>query len=208
MMNTPISLGVGDILTERPFTHPHHTHNDQAVLQQLAAILYPIADRRRQVEEAQQFHVVRTSDAAGQAHRIILIRPQTLLARRSLTLVGFFGQRRAQADDARLHPLDEVLVQELPGNPDLLSYSSVALPCGNYANLVLFARPEGKQQWSQSQTHAEAVDLAPDFYASVRIYNGRFPQGLHPDAIPHLDTVKYFDYGSQPLWRAVRRLGQ
>jgi hypothetical protein len=206
MMNAPISLGVGDILTERPFTHPHHTHNDQAVLQQLAAILYPLAGRWQSGTGARLPASIQATDAAGRSHRIILLQPQMLLGLRPLTLVGFFGQRRSLADETRLHPLDEVLVQELPGHPDLLSYSSVALSCGNYANLVLFARPEGKQQWSQSQTHAQAVALAPDFYTSVRIYNGRFPQGLLPDAVPHLDSVKYFDYGSQPLWRAVRLL--
>lgn len=207
-MYSPISLGVDDILAERPFTHPRHTNNDQNILQQLAAILYPLAIRWQQASGRPQPHIIHTNDAAGQPHRIILVRPQTLLAQRPLTLVGFFGQQRPQADDSRLYPLDDVLVQELPTHPDILSYSSVARPCGNYANLVLFACPEGKQRWSRSQTHAHAVDLAPDFYTSVRIYNGRFPQGLHPDATPHLDTVKYFDYDSQPVWRAVRSLVQ
>jgi hypothetical protein len=205
-MTMPISLTAGDILAERPFTHPHHTDSDRTVLRQLAAFLYPVAGRWQQVEGRPQPHVIQTSNPAGQSHRIILIRPRTLLRQRPLTLVGFFGQRRPQADDSRLHPLDEILVGELPDHPTLLSYSSVALPCGNYANLVLFARPEGKQQWSQSQTHAQAVALAPDFYASVRIYNGHFPAGLQPDFLPVLDTVKYFDYQTQPLWRAVRRL--
>jgi hypothetical protein len=207
-MNNPVALHGTDILPERPFTHPDHTASDHAILQQLAAVLYPLAAQYQIVDLSQLPYVRQQTDGNGLAHRVILIRPRRLLQERPLTLVGFFGQRRAQADDSRLHPLDDVLVQELPSHPDLLSYSSVALACGNYANLVLFAHPEGKQQWSQSQTHAQAVALAPDFYRSVRIYNGRLPHGLQPTSFPILDTVKYFDYHSQPLWRAVRQLEQ
>jgi hypothetical protein len=207
-MSYAISLQGSDFLPERPFTDPTHTATDLAILQTLVAVLFPLAQQHQQLAGNQLPHIIQQMDEYGRAHRIVLIRPHLLLGERPLTLVGFFGQRRPQADDSTLFPLDDLLVRELPACPDLLSYSSMALANGDYANLVLFASPEGKQRWSESQTHARAVDLAPSVYDSVRIYNGRLPHGLQLHSTPALDAVKYFDYHSSPLWRAIRSLGQ
>jgi hypothetical protein len=127
---------------------------------------------------------------------------------RPLVVVGFFGQRRRQAKEGReelAHALDKALMTELPAHEDLLAYTTLALPTGNYSNLVVFAREEGIRHWGKSPTHVEAVrDLTPDYYVSVRLYNGALPFGLaNADAL-RLTLVKYYDYQETPLWRAVR----
>ena len=90
---------------------------------------------------------------------------------------------------------------------ELLAYVSVCLPSGNFANLVLFASAEGKDAWGQSERHSLAVRvLTPDYYAAVRLYNGELPGGIAASETLRLNLVKYYDYGSRPLWRAVRPL--
>jgi hypothetical protein len=78
---------------------------------------------------------------------------------------------------------------------------------GDYGNLVLFTDEKARDHWSTSQAHAQAVrSLAPSYYLSVRIYNGRLPDGIINSSKLHLTRAKYYDYCSQPMWRAVREI--
>jgi hypothetical protein len=140
-------------------------------------------------------------------HRVVITQPGRLLTQAPLTTVGFFGLKSANADVPLAQQLDRQLIPELSNHEGLLAYATICLPTGNFANLVLFASAEGKEQWGKSTKHAEAVRLlTPDYYTAVRLYNGELPDGIAaPDAL-HLALVKYYDYGSQPLWRAVRNL--
>ena len=140
-------------------------------------------------------------------HRFVIPRSERLRRARQLTIVGFFGQRRSSVDPALAQEFDEVLVSEIPDYPDLLSYYSLALACGNFSNLVVFASSEAKNQWSRSHAHARAAEqFAPDYYLSVRLYNGRLPHGLQQSHKLQLSRVKYFDYQGDSLWSAIRNM--
>ncbi len=85
----------------------------------------------------------------------------------------------------------------------------MALISGNYSNLVLFAHEDAKVRWSRSKAHHQAVSaLAPNYYRSIRLYNGILPQGIRHSASLRLGRVKYFDYGHDPCWRAVREFSE
>ena len=78
---------------------------------------------------------------------------------------------------------------------------------GNYANLVLFTNVEAQMGWSRSEAHAKAVyELSPNFYHSIRIYNGRLPQSIQNSNALTLHKARYFDYNQTPMWRGVRTL--
>ena len=202
-MNGIIALGPADIVGERPFTHPDHTITDLSVLRYMV-------DRLRLILEYPHLYgglpqLLRLQQPA--AHRLVIIQPDRLKALDHLTVVGFFGERRPDADPSITDEFDTILIDEFPHHPDLLSYSTLALTAGNFGNLVLFARPEAKQHWSKSKAHAQAANkLAPDYYASVRIYNGLLPDGVGNSKTLRLDHVKYFDYQNSLLWQAVRNL--
>lgn len=151
--------------------------------------------------------IIHQPDADHWTQRIIITQPERLRAHKPLTVVGFFGLRSAGADVALAQELDRQLLPELTAHAELLAYISVCLPTGNFGNLVLFASPEGKEAWGLSSKHSAAVRLlTPDFYTAVRLYNGELPGGVAACATLRLHLVKYYDYTSQPLWRAVRPL--
>jgi hypothetical protein len=139
--------------------------------------------------------------------RRVLTAPERLVESAPLTVVGFFGQRSRAANLAYAQRLDRELLGELATHEGLLSYVSMQLPTGNYANLVLFDSPEAKDRFGASPRHAQALRrLLPDFYLSVRIYNGALPNGVGRPDILRLYLVKYYDFCSRPVWRASRPL--
>jgi hypothetical protein len=121
-------------------------------------------------------------------------------------VVGFFGQKRANADVQPLLKADARFEKEFEQHDGLLSLSTVRLPNGDFGNLVLFTSPEAKDQWNFGQPHYETVSkISPPYYRSIRLNNGFLPNGLaSPDAL-ELQRVKYLDYDSNPPWRAVRK---
>ena len=140
-------------------------------------------------------------------HRIVLADPETLNRAQPLTIVGFFGRKRADGDVKFAHNFDRILIDEIPRYPGLLSYSSMALNDENYANLVTFTSSAARDHWSTSKAHAQAVkQLSPNYYLTVTIYNGRLPYGIHQHHDLTLIRAKYYDYQSQPLWQAVREI--
>ena len=98
-------------------------------------------------------------------------------------------------------------MNEIPQHNGLISYSTMLLRDGNYANLVLFTDPSAQIDWSRSEAHAKAVyELSPGYYHSIRIYNGRLPRGIHQSDALDLHKARYFDYDQTPMWRGVRTL--
>jgi hypothetical protein len=89
----------------------------------------------------------------------------------------------------------------------VLSYGSIQLPGGHWANLVLQEEPETAALWRESRVHAEAVDrLSSTHYKNVRIHNGRLTSGLAADPEIEILRTKYFDYEGGSDRRAVRDL--
>ncbi|HEX6385697.1 MAG TPA: hypothetical protein VF177_13585 [Anaerolineae bacterium] len=202
-MDHVIALGHSDIISERPFTHPSHTAADLSILRYMVDQLCLILEYPHMFADLPQPLWLQQPSA----HRLVIIQPDRLKVLGQLTVVGFFGQKRPDADPSLTDEFDNILIAEFPGHPDLLSYSTLALDGGNFGNLVLFAHPEAKQQWSRSNAHAQAAGkLAPNYYASVRIYNGFLPDGVKESKTLQVSRVKYFDYQNSPLWQAVRTM--
>lgn len=196
-------------IADRPFTDLVHTARDLQVLRFMATCAWLALEGEpgRWARHAPvQLHQPSSDDWV---YRMVFPRPEQLLNHKHnpLTVVGFFGIKNAGADVALAQALDRQLIPELARFEGLLGYISLRLPTGNFANLVLFAAPEDKERWGASEKHNAAVRLlTPDYYAAVRIYNGRLPEGVAAPERLELDLVKYYDYGSHPLWRAVREL--
>lgn len=206
MRNEPVvTLQPADVLQNRPFTHPNHIVGDVNSLRYMVDQLCMLMERPHLYENSPRPIVVHQPPGDQWTYRLVIVRPEELRAERQLTFVGFLGQRRQGADQELAHEFDRALVAEIPDYPGLLSYSTMALISGNYSNLVLFTDPSAKQQWSRSQAHAQAVNrLAPNYYHSVRLYNGILPRGIHGSRDLHLKRVKYYDYRDDPWWHAVR----
>ncbi len=102
---------------------------------------------------------------------------------------------------------DGQLLTDLSERSGLAAYCTVALAGGDFGNLVVFASLKAKERWRENATHAYAAqELAPGYFASVRIYNGQLRRGLEDVDALHLSLVKYFDFSSHPAWRGLRRL--
>ena len=204
---TLVQLTPTDIVTDRPFTDLSHTTQDTQAIRFMVVCVGLVLGQLSELERAAgavQFH---QPSSESWVHRVVITQPERLLVQAPLTTVGFFGIKSAKANVPLAQRLDRQLIPELSNYDDLLAYATICLPTGNFANLVLFASPEGKDLWGQSTKHAEAIRLlTPDYYAAVRLYNGELPYGIaDPDSL-RLALVKYYDYGSHPLWRAVRSL--
>jgi hypothetical protein len=203
-----ITLQSEEVVAGRPFTDAQHTQTDLAIMRYLAAHLGLTLDSwiGDELNGRPLERYFPTTEAWW--HRVIVTQPGQLITTQPLVVVGFFGQRCLSPNERLVEltcALDSSLMDELPNYEDLLAYSSLALPTGNYSNLVVFTREEGIKQWGRSERHAEAVRiLAPELYLSVRLYNGVLPRGLQRTDELRLTVVKYYDYQETPQWRAVR----
>jgi hypothetical protein len=198
-------LGPKDVVEDQPFAHPNHIIGDvnslRYMVDQLCSYLEMpqfYADRPRPIIEHRP-------SPEKYIYRLVIPKPRSLLDPRELLFVGFLGQRRHDADLSAAAEFDRILIDEIPLNSGLLSYSTMELICGNFSNLVVFANEEAKQHWGRSQAHAQAVGkLAPGLYQSIRLYNGLLPNGLSDSCSLRLTRIKYFSYQTDPWWRAVR----
>ena len=84
----------------------------------------------------------------------------------------------------------------------------MALPDGDFGDLVLLSDEEVKSKWMHGEIHSQAVSLSPAYYQYVRINNGMLPEGvMQPDSLM-ITRVKYYDFEQDPPWKAVRELIQ
>jgi hypothetical protein len=202
-------LSGNEWVQQRPFTHPDHIQADQHTLRHIAGQLHLLLSSPDLNPTAQPPYTIllNHSDDGDWFHRIVLAAPERLRRHRPLTIVGFFGQKQETVDSNIVHKFDRTLIAEIPQHPGLLSYSSMALEQGNYANLVIFSDGAARDHWSTSQAHVQAVQqLSPDFYRTVTIYNGRLSQGINHHQELTVVRVKYYDYQCQPRWQAVREI--
>ena len=140
--------------------------------------------------------------------RVVVCNRPALLEDKPRLVVGFFGHRRPDLDTTILNAVDDDLIHEFPLHTGLLSYSSFELDDGNYVNVVLLQGPAAKDHWRTSPRHAYAVrELAPDFYACIRLQNAILPKGLSSPEEMQLVATKYYDYQQEQPWLALRALG-
>lgn len=191
----------------RPFTHPEQMRQARQILRYMAGQVAMLLENPCRMGKAP--HTVFFNRAAENDwfHRVVISEPEPLRRPHPLTLVGFFGDKQEESDSALAHEFDRLLIEEIEAHPGLLSYSTTALDGGDYANLVIFSDPAARDRWSESRAHAQAVRrLAPNYYRTVTIFNGRLPEGLAPHPDLTLVRAKYYDYQSRPRWQAVRTL--
>ncbi len=200
-----VALDAASLVEERPFTHPTHSLADLRILNRSLGRVRAVLHSGL-MSGSGPLSTYEWEDEQGAWNRIIVKQGADLRA--SLTLVGFFGQRRPGVDPAPLAAIDNQLVQEIASVDGLLCYFSSAIEGGNYANLVLCAHDEAKEMWNHSLLHARAVrELAHLHYQSVRLHNGRIDAGLCHSTGPALECTKYYDFdtlGPEGPWRAVR----
>lgn len=203
-MDDVVRLTASETVDGRLFTNLAHSIEDFAAIRIMAAALRalltgPLPGGRRPL-------IVHTP-MVERKHRVAISNERPLRVRRDLSFVGFFGMKRAGLDDAPLTAADDEMTLELPAFPGILSYSSLELADGNWANLIMTDPPEAKDHWRTSEKHASAArDLAPTYYANVRLHNGVFPGGLMSGRDPILIRTKYYDFRDREPWRAEREL--
>jgi YD repeat-containing protein len=198
-MDEYVRLQPDERVPGRAFADPAQSAADLAALRTMAARL------RRLLEEPAAGRIVEDREPDGRQHRVVLGAADRLGAVRDLGLVGFFAVKRVGLDHAALTRTDDELIEELPGHPGILSYSSLELADGNWGNLIVLDPPEAGERWRTSGKHAWAAsELAPRHYTVVRLHNGRLPGGLRSGRDPVLTRTRYHDFRGPAPWRAER----
>lgn len=204
--NEAVMLDPAADLRDHRFACAEHIAGDAAVM---SMMLGELLQRARNAVGADP-PVFEFEPSVGDWRRRTVIPSATdLLQRRTITVVGFFG-RVADVVDASLvgliETLGEALAEAVLVTPGVLGYSTHLLADErNYANLVVLDRLETIGIWRSNATHQVAAgDVAPSYYAYLRIYNGEATISIEPKIALH--AVKYWDYRSTPVWHAVRTL--
>jgi hypothetical protein len=198
-------LNPTDMVKGRAFTDPNRIPNDLNTWRYMTDQICLFLRNPHLYTGLKRPIVVHRPDPDKWLYRLIMPNPERLLTQDTITFVGFLGKRRENADLALGGEFDNILVAEIPEHPDLLCYNTMGQSCGNYGNLVLFASEAAKGDWGRSKAHAQAVsNLAPQYYQSIRLYNGTLPLGVSDSHALYLTKVKYFDYEQKPMWHAVR----
>jgi hypothetical protein len=149
-------------------------------------------------------HVPTVWTVHGLHRRTVVCDPDHIRERNTVCIVGFFGSRRTDLTFEALDAVDVSLLDEFKSYPGILSYSSIELADEYWANLVVHVEPDDRETWRLSAAHVNAVALSPRLYTSVRIHNGHLPDGIAGNRAIELESTKYWDYESDPVWRASR----
>ena len=201
-----ISLGQIELVPEKPFTHTDHIEKDREVLVHMAGQASLVLEK--QVDSLGENRTVFIKESDGRYHRFFVPRPKILAGAKNIYLVGFFSHKQAGAAPNHFGDLDDQLIEQLPTFQEILSYSTMALPEGDFGNLVLLSDEEVKLRWMQGEIHSQAVALSPAYYQYVRINNGLLPGGVMQPDLLEITRVKYYDFEQDPSWKAVRELTQ
>jgi hypothetical protein len=202
-MTPALQLERSTILAERPFTHPAKSLED---VTQLRALIDKLRGALPGAEAAPSPGVfVEWQGADPPDCRIVIANANRLRAPTDLYIVGFFGQKRAEADPTPLDAVDGALIAEFTQHPGVLSYCSGQLADGNWGNLVVLTSPAAREHWRTSERHAYAVrDLTPGYYGTIRLHNGLLPGGLFSGHNLILQRTKYYDFHDPSPWYAIR----
>lgn len=149
-------------------------------------------------------HVATLWTVHGLHRRTVVCDLERVLQPDRVCIVGFFGNRRTELPYESLDATDAGLLDEFQYYPGILSYSSVELADDYWANLVVHAEPDDRDNWRTSAAHVNAVEMSPVLYSDVRIYNGHLQGGVDGNRAIDIDSVKYWDYETDPVWRGFR----
>lgn len=202
---TPRVLAPSQAVQGRPFTSPRLYQADRRALSYMLHDLKCLIDAEKVRIDS---HSPISWSVNGLARRVIVCDYEVLTSKQTeLCLVGFFGERHIEQSSAPLEEANAELVLEFRNYPGILSYSSMELFDGNWANLVIHDLPRAREYWRSSERHAEAANrLSPKFYQNVRIHNGVIPGGLSGGGGISIQTTKYWDYRKPRVWQAIRDL--
>ncbi len=206
-MDGYLQLGPSDIVDGRPFTHPDASGPDLAAMSQMLDRLRSLVSRPDGLPDEPRPLILQLREDDRRGHQVVIANPEALRTMDEFAVVGFFGRQRPGVDPAPMTAVDSELVADFPRHPYVVSYSSLELADGNWGNLVLLTEAEGRERWMENQKHAHASrELAPKFYADVRLHNAALRGGLSSGAGLSLLRTKYYDFRDIPAWRAVREL--
>jgi hypothetical protein len=196
-----------EILPERPFTHPNGTQRDFAAMQYTLALLRQALRSPHQLSNQVEHQQICFVAAQGRQHRLIVNRAPAMLAQTAFVLVGFYGNRRREADPVPIDQTDHALVEEMSQQPGLLAYCTTLFPDETYGNTILFVDHAAKEHWSNSHTHRYAVEvLSPAYYHHVRLHSGWLTGPLLANTTGVLQITKYYDFASASVWLGLRSL--
>ena len=202
-----IQLGPYEKIENKPFTDLSHSAEDLARLKRMAQQLVDFYETSEYRISSKSKVPVHRSGSEGSEFKIYYIQPQQLFRLKNLSVVGFFGHRRKNADIAPLVQADKQFEKVFSNFEGLLSLSTARLPSGDFANLVLFTDNEAKDQWHFNPLHYDTVaKISPPYYKSIRLNNGILPEGVRSPNLLRLTKVRYLDYTVSPHWRAVRKI--
>ena len=202
-------LKSAEVVRDRPFTNPDHIVNDVNTLRFMVDQLCLFLENHHLYANLSPPIIIHQPSRDNWFYRLVIARPEILLQPGELAFVGFLGHRREDANLELADEFDEILVNEIPDYPGLLSYSTMALVSGDFCNLVIFTDTSVKEQWSRSMSHEQAVrKLSPDYYVSIKLYNGNLPGGIADSRALQLTRIKYYDYQVNPRWHAVREFSK
>lgn len=203
----PIRLGPNDEVDEHPVTDTGAYERDIALLNYLLQDLRALTRRGARGEIEMRPEQVITWEVHGLARRTVVCDPAGLRDETDAQMVGFFGDRRADADRPTIEASEMELIGEFPDHPGILAYSSAELVDGYWANLVVHREPDDRETWRASRAHVHAVErIAPMAYHNVRIHNGFIPGGVTGSRTVVIESTKYWDYDVSPTWHAIRVL--
>src|SRR3990172_4933274 len=141
----PISLGTVEVIAERPFTHTDHISTEREILVHMAKRLWSVLEESPDLLGMRQAITINEPD--GHYHRYFVPRPNVLSQAKNIYFVGFFSHRQEGATIGHFGDLDDRLIEQIPTFQEILSYSSMALPDGEFGNLVLLQNEEIKSKW-------------------------------------------------------------
>ena len=204
-MDQELTLKPAEVVRARPFTNPERIVYDVNTLRFMVDQLCLFLEDQKHYANGKPPIIVHQPNRDNWFYRLVVAQPEILSQPGELAFVGFLGHRREDANLKLGDEFDEILVGEIPDYPGLLSYSTMAMLSGDFSNLVIFADTSVKKQWSRSQAHDQAVqDLSPEYYVSIKLYNGHLPGGIADSRALQVTRIKYFDYQDNPRWHAVR----
>lgn len=141
----------------------------------------------------------------GLQRATVVCNPQALYVERDVQIVGFFGDRIADDKDSGIHHAEIDLVSQFRNYPGILAYSSTELVDDQWANLVVHESADDRQAWRECPAHQQAVEIvSPKAYRGVRIHNGYIPGGVIGSKGVVLESTKYWDFTSEPVWHSLR----
>ncbi len=203
-----LSLGPKETVSGRPFTAVELIDRDMSVLHGMLDDLVRVLGEADDGAEEIVPHNRLAWQEEGLARRLLICDETRLRRHQDACVVGFFGERRTEID---IGPLEEeansAIVAQFRNFPGILSYSSIELPNGYWANMVLHDDPVDREYWSRGALHAQAArSLGPKHYRTVRIHNARLTASVLGQPSFNVMRIKYWDYSEEVEWAAEREL--